>query len=308
MFSLVGKIPNIDFIGFRKYALGFSALLSVIGIVGLVTIWMGKAELGIDFAGGVMVQGHFAQPVHIDDVRSALSSQFSDAEINEVKDFSLPNAFIIKTKLPDNESESLDRANQITAIFATKFPGNTFIKDSENVIGSAVGEQLAKDARLAIMLSLLGILIYIAFRFDFRSGIAATIATLHDVLAVIGILFIFGVEFDLLIVSALLTLAGYSLTDTVVVYDRIRENLRKLRGKSQFKECINRSVNETLSRTINTSMTVLFVVILIYIGGGSLRNFAATLILGVLIGTYSSIFVASPIIYEWEQRKPARFK
>jgi preprotein translocase SecF subunit len=157
--------------------------------------------------------------------------------------------------------------------------------------------------------SMIGILIYIAFRFDFRAGVAATIATFHDVLAVTGIFFILGREFDLLVVSALLTLAGYSLTDTVVVYDRIRENLKKYRSKVDFVPSVNRSINETLSRTINTSMTVMVVVVILFLFGGEvLKSFSLAMILGVIIGTYSSIFVASPIMVEWEARSPRRFK
>ncbi|UCC44447.1 MAG: protein translocase subunit SecF, partial [Candidatus Zixiibacteriota bacterium] len=153
------------------------------------------------------------------------------------------------------------------------------------------------------------ILIYIGIRFDARSGVAATVATFHDVLAVTGILYLLNMEFDLLIVTALLTLAGYSLTDTVVVYDRIRENLRKFRAKGEFVATVNRSINEVLSRSINTSLTVLFVVVTLYLFGGEvLQYFALALILGVLVGTYSSIFVASPIIVEWEARRPKRFK
>jgi preprotein translocase SecF subunit len=125
---------------------------------------------------------------------------------------------------------------------------------------------------------------------------------------VLGIFYLLGLEFDLLVLSALLTLAGYSLTDKVVVYDRIRENLRKFRTRAEFIPCINRSINETLSRTINTSTTVIVVVVMVFIGGETLRNFALALVLGVIIGTYSSIFVASPIIAEWEARSPKRFK
>jgi preprotein translocase SecF subunit len=168
---------------------------------------------------------------------------------------------------------------------------------------------LRDDARKAILLSLFGIIVYIWIRFDFRSGIAATIATFHDVLAVIGVFWILNLEFDLLIVTALLTLAGYSLTDTVVVYDRIRENLKKFRSKGEFTNCVNSSINEVLSRTFNTSITVLFVVgTLYFFGGDVLKNFSLALILGVIVGTYSSIFVASPIVVEWEARRPKRFK
>lgn len=308
MFNILGK-TDIDFIGWRKYAFVISSILITLGIISFFMVMSGKANMGIDFAGGVMVQGHFEKPVTIEQLRTAVSSQFSDAVINQVEDFALPNAFIIKTKRPADEAEAKNRLAQINSTIASSFPGNTFTRVSEHVIGPAVGESLRKDAVKAILVSLLGILIYIAFRFDARAGVAATIATFHDVLAVMGIFWVLGLEFDLLFVTALLTLAGYSLTDTVVVYDRIRENLKKFRGRADFVPAINLSINDVLMRTINTSMTVLVVVaILFFFGGQVLRNFALAMILGVLVGTYSSWFVASPIIVEWEARSPKRFK
>ncbi len=308
MIKLIGE-TNIDFIGLRKYAFMFSGALAVLGIVAFLMVFLGKANMGIDFAGGVMVQGHFASPVSIGQVRDAVTSEFADAQINQVEDFQVPNTFIIKTKRPANEAEGRQRLTQITDLLKTKFPGNAFTIVSEHVIGPAVGESLRKDARLAVIISVLGILGYIALRFDFRSGVAATVATFHDVLAVWGVLWLFGLEFDTLVVVALLTLAGYSLTDTVVVYDRIRENLRKVRAKGEFVNTVNRSINETLSRTINTSMTVMIVVVILFLFGGEvLRSFSLSMILGVIVGTYSSIFVASPIIVEWEARSPHRFK
>ena len=308
MFRIIGD-TNIDFIGVRKVAFGISAVLVLLGMLGLFMIWTGQANLGIDFAGGVMVTGHFDEPVKIDQLRSALHSEFADAQITELKDFEEPYAFILKIKRPETESEGQLRLNRMDEIIRESFGANTFTHDSEHIIGPAVGESLRKDAQWAVFWSIIGIVTYIGIRFDFRSGIAATIATFHDVLAVVGIVYIFGIEFDLLIVTALLTLAGYSLTDTVVVFDRIRENLKKFRAKGEFASTVNTSINEVLSRTINTSLTVLLVVGALYILGGEvLKNFALALILGVIIGTYSSIFVASPIVVEWEARKPKRFK
>jgi preprotein translocase subunit SecF len=256
-----------------------------------------------------MITGHFAEAVSIDDLRGAISPKYPDAQITELQQFKEPNAFIIKVKNPETEAEGVKRANDLKAIIAEEFAGNTFNSDSEHIIGPAVGETLRNDAQKAVLLSLLGIIIYIWIRFDFRSGIAATIATFHDVLAVLGIVWVLHLEFDLLIVTALLTLAGYSLTDTVVVYDRIRENLKKFRSKGEFAGAVNRSINEVLSRTLNTSLTVLLVVgALFFFGGEVLRNFSLALILGVIVGTYSSVFVASPIVVEWEARRPQRFK
>jgi preprotein translocase subunit SecF len=255
------------------------------------------------------MQGHFQEEVAIDDVRGALSGVYDDVHVTYLSDFKYPNAFIIKTKRPETEAEGKERATAIKETLAERFPGNGFEIDSEHIIGPAVGETLRKDATYAVIISLIGIIIYIWIRFDFRSGIAATVATFHDVLAVLGISYLLGVEFNLLMVTALLTLAGYSLTDTVVVFDRIRENLKKFRSRGEFVHAINRSINEVLSRTFNTSITVLFVVVTLYLVGGEvLRNFALALILGVIVGTYSSIFVASPIVVEWEARSPSRFK
>lgn len=308
MFRIIPD-TNINFIGARKIAFMVSACLIVLGIVAFTMIWTGKANLGIDFAGGVMVKGYFSQPVAIDDLRTVIGSEYPDAQITALSDFQEDNAFIIKTKKPETESESKAELEGLKELLSTKFEGNSFTSVSEHLIGPAVGETLRSDAQKAILLSLFGIIVYIWFRFDFRSGIAATIATFHDVLAVMGIFWILGLEFDLLTVTALLTLAGYSLTDTVVVYDRIRENMKKYRTKGEFTSCVNSSINEVLARTFNTSITVLFVVVILYFFGGDvLRNFAFALSLGVIVGTYSSIFVASPIVVEWEARSPKRFK
>jgi preprotein translocase subunit SecF len=308
MFRIIGE-TKIDFIGFRKVAFVLSTILIILGFVGFYMVASGKANLGIDFSGGVMVTGHFDQSVSIEELRAAVGVEFPDAQITQLTDFEKPNAFIIKTKRPDTESEGEQRLATLYDIMVRNFAGNNFTPDSEHVIGPAVGETLRGDAQKAVLISLIGIIIYIWLRFDFRSGIAATIATFHDVLAVLGVFWLLGWEFDLLIVTALLTLAGYSLTDTVVVYDRIRENLKKYRGKGEFASAVNLSINEVLSRTINTSLTVLLVVgVLFFFGGEVLRGFSLALILGVLVGTYSSVFVASPIVVEWEARSPKRFK
>lgn len=308
MFRIIGE-TNINFIGVRKIAFVLSLALIVVGFFALFMIITGRANLGIDFAGGVMVTGYFDRMVAIEDLREAMFADFPDAQITHLTDFEKENAFIIKTKNPETEAESKERLIGLKKLISERFSDNKFTTVSEHLIGPAVGETLRKDARKAVLLSLFGIIVYIWIRFDFRSGIAATIATFHDVLAVMGIIYLLGLEFDLLIVTALLTLAGYSLTDTVVVYDRIRENLKKHRAKGEFTYSVNRSINEVLSRTINTSLTVLCVVgTLFFFGGEVLHNFALALILGVIVGTYSSVFVASPIVVEWEARSPKRFK
>ncbi len=220
---------NINFIGERKVAFGISALLVTVGLFAFIMTAMGKANMGIDFAGGVMLQGHFQKPVAIDELRGALSGTFPDAAVTSLTDFHIPNAFLIKTKQPGSEAANREEATTLKNLLTQKFAGNEFTIVSEHVIGPAVGENLRRDATWAVIISLIGILLYIWVRFDFRFGMAATIATFHDVLAVLGICYVLGVEFNQLIITALLTLAGYSLTDTVVVFDRIRENLKKYR-------------------------------------------------------------------------------
>jgi preprotein translocase SecF subunit len=169
-------------------------------------------------------------------------------------------------------------------------------------VGPVIGQELQEAALWAILISLLGIVSYIAWRFEFRFGIVATVATFHDVLVVLGVFFLLGNEITLLIVTALLTLAGYSLTDTVVVFDRIRENFRA-RRRDSLAEMINTSINQVLSRTIMTSLTTLLAILALFLLGGEvLRDFSLALMLGIIVGTYSSVFVASPLVYEWRIR------
>ncbi|MGC4099379.1 MAG: protein translocase subunit SecF [Nitrospira sp.] len=182
---------------------------------------------------------------------------------------------------------------------AKEFPNNKFVVDSTTEIGPAIGKKLQEDALVAIVVSFAGIILYIAARFELRFGVAAALATFHDVLAVVGAFYILDKEITLLIVTALLTLAGYSLTDTVVVFDRIRENLKSRRRESE-EATINSAINQVLSRTIVTSLTVVIVLIPLTLAGGEvLHDFSLALLWGVIFGTYSSVFVASPLLLLW---------
>jgi len=280
----------------------------IFGIVAFLAIFLGKADLGIDFAGGTMIQGSFEKPVSTGELRTALgNSGYADAEIQSLRR-ETANSYLIRVKTSTDE-EVTTISQGILGALAKEFPENKFNMDSVDGIGPAVGKTLQTQARLAVLIALAGILLYIWIRFDFRFGVAATICTFHDVLVVLGLMFILHREITLLIVTALLTLAGYSLTDTVVVYDRIRENLRLFRRKGDFASTINASVNEVLSRTIITSLTTFMVVFVLFLAGGEVvHDFALALMIGILVGTYSSVFVASPIIVEWEKRSPKRFK
>ena len=306
-FTIIGE-TNIDFFGKRKIAYIISAVFVLIGLVSMVMIFSGKANLGIQFTGGTSLEGYFEQAVDVGEIRQALASAgYDEAEIIQIAGRPQAHTFLIRTKA--EVGGAARKAQSILDVLKQYFPNNAFHMDSVHEVGAAVGKDLKKDTLIAVALSLLGILVYIAIRFDLRFGIGATIATFHDVLAVLGIFYLLNVEITILLVSAILTLAGYSLTDKVTVYDRIRENLKKFHRKADFIPTINRSINEVLSRTVMTGTTVLAVLgILTFVGGPVLRDFALALILGIVVGTYSSIFVASPIYVEWENRSPKRFR
>ncbi|MBI1823643.1 MAG: protein translocase subunit SecF [Nitrospirae bacterium] len=298
MFELLGK-TRIDFIGKRYYAFLFSGLMIVLGLISLFSISMGKANLGIDFAGGTAVQLKFEHPVKIEDARVILEK--NDLKEAELQEFSEGNKLLIRIKKQTTIQEKI--AEKVVSIFTKELPDNHFVIDSSEEIGPTIGQKLQKDATLAVGIAMLGIIIYIAFRFEFRFGVAAAIATFHDVLAVLGIFYLLHREINLLIVTALLTLAGYSLTDTVVVFDRIRENLR-LRSRETLEQVINNGINQVLSRTIVVSLTVFLVLLaLFFFGGEVIHDFSFALLMGVVIGTYSSIFVASPILVVWKGSK-----
>jgi preprotein translocase subunit SecF len=294
MFELLGK-TNIDFIGKRNYAFVFSAILSVLGVITIIQIARGQANTGIDFAGGTAVQLKFEQPVHLDQARALLQREgFPDAELQE---FTEGNKLLVRVKKQTTIQEKT--ADRLVDVFRKGFASNPFVVDSTTEIGPTVGAKLQQDAVKAITIAMIGIIIYIALRFEFRFGVAAAIATFHDVLAVLGIMGILGREINLLIVTALLTLAGYSLTDTVVVFDRIRENLRT-RRRDALAQVINQGINQVLSRTIVVSLTVFLVLVaLFFFGGEVIHDFSLALLMGVVIGTYSSIFVASPLLLLW---------
>lgn len=303
MIEVLGK-TNINFIGKRNIAFIFSGLLVLLGAFTFIQIYMGRANLGIDFAGGAAIQLRFDQPIRIDEARRALESNgFSDVELQE---FAGANRLLVRIKSGVAMQEKV--SERIEAIFSDTFKGNKFKVEGSSEIGPTIGKKLQKDAIVAVTISIIGIIIYIAFRFEFKFGIAAAIATFHDVLAVLGVVYILDKEITLLIVTALLTIAGYSLTDTVVVFDRIRENLKK-RDKDAFDRVINSSINQVLGRTFMTSLTTFLAVTALYIFGGEvIHDFSFALLIGIIVGTYSSWFVASPLLFVWGSGREVVFK
>jgi len=294
MLEILGK-TNIDFMGKRKFAFIFSGIMVFLGILALIQIGRGAANLGIDFAGGTAVQLKFDQPIRIDEARKALETNgLGNAELQE---FGQDNKLLIRVKASTTIEEKT--AERVVDVFKKEFPSNNFVVDSSTEIGPTIGKKLQEDAMIAIFVSFVGIILYVAARFEFRFGIAAALATFHDVLAVLGAFYVLDKEITLLVVTALLTLAGYSLTDTVVVFDRIRENLR-MRRRENEESVINNAVNQVLSRTIVTSLTVVLVLIPLTLAGGEvLHDFSLALLWGVIFGTYSSVFVASPLLLLW---------
>jgi len=296
--ELLGK-TNIDFIGKRNIAFAISIVISIIGIIGIIQIARGAANMGIDFSGGTAMQLKFSKPMDIAAARTALHKNgIPKVDLQEIKD---GNKLLVK--IDRNMSIALGKsAEAVQNAFKKEYPANTFTVESSTEIGPSIGDKLRKDTLIAVAISLLGIILYIAWRFDFKFGIGATLATLHDCLAMFAVFFLLDLEINLLFITAVLTIAGYSLTDTVVVFDRIRENMHKSL-KEALPAVFNRSINEVLSRTIITSLTTFLASASLFLFGGEvIHDFSLALLVGIAVGTYSSVFVASPIVVLLEER------
>jgi preprotein translocase subunit SecF len=257
----------------------------------------------IDFAGGTLVEVQFDHPVPLGDIRTLIEDAGYDGA--EVTEFGNPNDVLIKVK---SIGDAADAARVIETKLKEVYAGRDIDMRRVESVGPKIGAELKSASFLAILYSLLGIVVYISWRFEFRFAIAAIIALIHDVLFTLGFFSVTDREVSIPVIAAVLTIVGYSLNDTIVVFDRIRENLRS-RKREGYSVVVNASINETLSRTIITSMTTLAVVVcLAAIGGAVIRDFALTLTVGVVVGTYSSIFIASPVLVEWENWRTNRRK
>lgn len=285
---ILSRVPNIDFMRMRAPAVGLSALLTVIAI--LLIAFRGL-NLGIDFTGGVLVEVTYPQAAPLDEVRAAL--EHADFQGALVQHFGTTRDVLIRLPpSPENDSAAISTA-VLDALGAMELTPE--LRRIE-FVGSAVGDELAIDGGLAAIFAIILILVYVAFRFEWKFAVGAITATVHDALFVLGWFALLGIEFDLPTLAAVLAVIGYSLNDTIVIYDRIRENFLDLR-KAGPTEVINVSVNQTLARTIVTGGTTLFVLIaLFYLAGSAVHNFAIALIVGVVVGTYSSIFVGSAMV------------
>lgn len=281
---------NLNYFSIIKITATISIILCLVGIYSIIMMFTGK-NVGIDFQGGNAITISFKKNLSINEIRNLAGKTGISFDIAH---FPSENKAILKTKVVELNGKKV--SDILESSFQQHLGKENFSIEGVTEIGPKVGTELRKDATIAFILSAIGIIIYLAWRFEKKFGIAAALATYHDVIAIVGIMYLLNFEMDLIILTALLTVAGYSLTDTVVVFDRIRENLRK-KGSFNLKETINTSINEVMNRTIITSLTTLFSsVALLIFGGEVLRSFAFAITLGVIIGTYSSIFIASPLL------------
>lgn len=322
------KKTNIDFISIRKFAFALSISLIIL-FIGTIIFRKGL-NFGIDFVGGTLVQIKMEPMPEMNEVRKTLIE--NGLKTAQIQHFPQENEIIIRVKKSEislveevhSESPSQLSAETVTKVttvetaqaiprmggienkfyqmFLEKFPQTKLEIMRVEMVGPAVGKKLLNQALVALFWGMIGIMVYVGWRFEFKYSAPAVLALVHDVFITIGILTLLNKEITITIIAALLTLAGYSINDTIVVYDRIREKIR-LFAKGELGKVINIAINDTLSRTIITSLTVIIVlVVLFFVGGEALHDFAFALLFGVIIGTYSSIFVASPLVYEWEMR------
>ncbi|MEK6777373.1 MAG: protein translocase subunit SecF [bacterium] len=292
---------NINFVKYMWICIAISLAIILTGI-GSIVMHKGL-NYGIDFAGGTMVQLKFKAPADIQKIREGLKKiNLGDSVIQE---YGSPDEIMIRLQKSSEGKASI--ADLVTEELQKSFGKDAFSVDRVEEVGPQVGRDLKIKALKALVFSMVALLIYISFRFEFRFALGAILALIHDVLITIGVFSLLNKEFNLPIIAALLTIVGFSLNDTIVVCDRIRERM-KMKKKETFEETINQSINQTLSRTILTSMTVFIVVaILFFFGGEVIHDFAFAMIVGVMAGTYSTIFIASPVVLLFQRfAKPAK--
>jgi len=299
------KNPNYDFIGKRKWAYIISIAITLIGLGSLVA--KGGLRYDIDFTGGTLIQVRFEQPPTVAKIRTSLSSIHLGESI--IQEFGDNREYIIRLPLVESvSSEEISRRVQ-NALSSEASLGKFEIRRVE-FVGPQVGRELQLQAVYLVLAGLIWIAIYLAFRFDLRGGVAAVIAVLHDVIVCLGALSLFNREFSLPVLAALLTIIGYSVNDTIVAYDRLRENRGKSMPKGRtFAQQMNDAVNQTLSRTILTSLTTFFsAAVLLFLGGKTLEDFAFVLFVGVITGTYSTTYVAAALVVDWTSHVEGRLR
>ena len=294
--ELIRPGTHIDFIGKKKYTFWISAIVLLI-CLGSVFLF-GGLKYGVDFAGGILIQIKFSKPVDISEVRNAMDAMGSKEAM--VQAFGGENEFLIRVEKASEDLEALSK--KIQDSLQEQFKDKSAEIRRVEVVGPKVGKDLKEKALLAVGLSFLAILIYVAWRFKQVSyGLGGIVALLHDVVIIYGVISIAGIEYSLNVMAVILTVIGFSINDTIVIFDRVREDVKKLR-KENLETVFNIAINETLGRTILTSGTVMLVVlILFFFGGPVIHDFALALIVGLITGTYSTVYIASPVVLFWEK-------
>jgi preprotein translocase subunit SecF len=301
--ELIRPNTRIDFIGKKKYTLWISAIALLISL-GSVFLF-GGLKYGVDFAGGILIQVKFSKPVDISEVRNAMDAIGSKEAM--VQAFGGENEYLIRVEKASEDLEALSKKIQVS--LQEYFKGKPLEIRRVEVVGPKVGKDLKEKALLAVGLSLLAILIYVAWRFKQVSyGLGGIVALFHDVIVTYGAISIAGIEYSLNVMAVILTIIGFSINDTIVIFDRVREDVKKYR-KENLETIFNTAINETLGRTILTSGTVMMVVlILFFFGGPVIHDFAFALIVGLITGTYSTVYIASPVVLFWEKYITSRRK
>ena len=301
MGKFLNKTPNIDFMKLKKFGYVFSLIIVLLSVA---VIYVKGFNLGLDFTGGTAIQVRFEKPINIENLRNALAEvNLQDSVIQEIgKD---KKDYEIRVSLKKGSSKEIYK--KVKSVLDKHFYGKYEILKLD-YIGGVIGKELREASIYSILAVMIAILVYVAYRFEPVFAVGAIVPLFHDAIITMGVFSAFSIEVDLSVVAAILTVLGYSLNDTIIIFDRIRENI-KIRGKKNLLSLINQSINENLSRTVITSGTTLFSVLALYLfGGESLKNFSLALLIGIIVGTYSSIYVASPIVADLEKflRKRAK--
>ena len=295
------KQTNINFVGRRRMFFVMSGIMIALSILSVVL--HGGLNYGVDFTGGTLVQVHFAEPVATDAVRSAvdaLGEGGASIQQDEVGDF------LIRVRVREFGGGKEGFSDRLRTQFAESFPGVEYEVLREETVGPRISKELQGKVLLAILIGIIGIMFYVSIRFDFRFGTGAVMALVHDAVITIGMVSLFNKEITITLIAAILTVIGYSVNDSIVVSDRIRESVKKLR-KESFSTIVNLAVNQVLNRTVVTSMTTLFITIaMLIMGAATIKDFAFVMTVGIVIGTYSSIFVVANSVVEWEALLPSK--
>lgn len=296
------KNPDFKIVPRRYITFGISILLTIITIISVIA--HKGLKYGVDFTGGTLLEIHFTKPIETQTLRNTFS-KFASGNVT-IQNLGEGADFIIRFESQVKSESAESTATNIMQFLQNEIPDNQAELVRIEMVGPRIGRELQRNALIAVLIGMVGILIYVSIRFDFRFGTAAVIALFHDVLTTIGFISITNTEISIPIIAALLTIIGYSVNNSIVISDRVRENLRRML-KAEFTTVINTSINQTLNRTILTAFTTFIVAFVLWLfGAAAIKDFAKVICFGIIIGTYSALFIGAPLVAEWEIRFPSR--